>query len=103
MQSATDKLDFLPRQPLAFAAFFAGLDTTDVPLFIFKVCGAEQALAAAAEDGRSFVAGFVQRGNGFAGSLGLLLAERFPCRLRFHEAPLWADCTLRAEIGKREK
>ena len=92
----------LRREALAFAAFIPEFEPADVPLVVVKVCGAEPALAAIAEGGGGFVAGFIQGRNGLAGGLGLLLAERFPCRLRFHEAPRWADCTLRREIGKRK-
>jgi hypothetical protein len=99
--SAADKLDLLRRR-LAFAAFFALLYPACMPLVIFKVRGAEPALAAVADDTCGFVAGFVQAGNGFAGGLSLAFAKSFPCRLRFHEAPRLTDCTLREEIGKRE-
>jgi len=99
----TDKLAASKREALAFAAFFAGFDPAGVPLFILCVCDAKPALAVIAEKNGGFVAGFIQRRNGFTGSLGLFLAKRFPCRLRFHATPRLADCTPCDGFVKREK
>ncbi len=90
------------REALAFSAFVTEFEAADVPLVVVKVCRAEPALAAVAEGGGGFVAGLIQGRNGLASGPGLFFAERFPCRLRFHEAPRWGDCTLRGEIGKRK-
>ena len=78
---------------LAFAAFVARLDAASVPLLVFGVGGAEPALASIAENGSGFVAGFIQGRNALARGLNLLLARRFPCRLRSHVAPAWRNCT----------
>jgi len=99
----TDKLAASKREALTFAAFFAGFDPASVPLFVFCVCDAKPTLAIVAEKYSGFVAGFIQRRNGFAGGLGLFLAKRFPCRLRFHATPRLADCTPCDGFVKREK
>ena len=99
----TDKLAASKREGLAFAAFFAGFDPAGVPLFVFRVRDAIPALAVIAEKNGGFVAGFIQRRNGFTGSLGLFLAKRFPCRLRFHATPRLPDCTPCDGFVKREK
>ena len=80
---------------LAFAAFVAGFNTASVPLFVFRMGGAEPALAPVAENGSGLIAGFIQGRNALAHGLNLLLARRFPCpcRLRFHGAPALRDCT----------
>ncbi len=81
------------RKALAFAAFVAGFDAASVPFFVFRVGGAEPALAPIAENRSGFVAGFIQWRNAFAHGLNLLLARGFPCGLRFHGAPARRDCT----------
>jgi hypothetical protein len=81
------------RARLAFAAFFAGFDAASVPLLVFGVSDAKPALAPIAENGSGLVAGLIQGRNALAHGLNLLLARRFPCRLRFHKAPAWRDCT----------
>jgi len=85
---------------LAFAAFVTEFEPASVPLIILEVHGAKPALTAIAEEGGSFVAGFVQRRNSLAYGLGSLLG-RFPCRLRFHGSTSFGG--LYASLGNWEE